>query len=208
MNSSVWAFPTTAPKLGKSLFSLTMSPPSTSLFLCLNLHPTSLLKILHLGQHVLSIASCWIHLDLNELLCSSQNSSMPSVIFCCVRHPPAREAVVPGTFACSAVCFVMPPRLNLECIPCKRWLIARGCTCKFALEFWVLIIRCLRSSIHLRCAGCSNVSDHCWALNGGESLPFLTVIVIPPLSMILAGDLSSLHLLELPPVRTLTAHRH
>ena len=94
---------------------------------------------------------------------------------------------MPGTFACSAVCFVMPHRLNLECLPCTRWLITCVCTCKFALYFWVLVIRCFRSSIHLRCASCSCVSDHCWGLDDVESWLFPAVIVIPPLSLILAG---------------------
>ena len=114
--------------------------------------------LLRRDQHVLSIASCWIHLDMNELLCSSQNSSHRH-FFCGVRHPPAREAIVAGTFARSAVCFAMPHRLNLERLPCTRWLIACVCTCMFALYFWVVITRCFRSSIHLRCASCSCVSD-------------------------------------------------
>ena len=143
----------------KSLFSLTVSPSSTLLFLCLNFLPISLLYILRRSQHVLSIASCWIHLDMNGLLCKSQNSSRRQ-FFCAVRHPPAREAFVPGTFACPAVCFVMSHRLNVECLPCTRWLIACVCTCKFALYSCVLIIRCVRSSIHLRCASCSSVSDY------------------------------------------------
>ena len=112
---------------------------------------------------------------------------LPTATFFGVRHFPAREALVPGTFACFAVCFVMPHRLNLECLRCTRWLIACVCTCKFALFFWVLIIRCFRSSIHLRCPSCSCVSDHCWGLDGVESWLFLDVIAIPPLSLILAG---------------------
>ena len=123
---------------------------------------------------------------MNELLCSSQNSSSRQSFLLCTSSSSTRGSCA---WYLRLFCRVLrdATRLNLECIPCKRWLIACGCTCKFVLEFWVLIIRCLRSSIHLCCAGCSNVSDHCWALDGGESLPFLTVIVIPPLSMILAG---------------------
>ena len=50
-------------------------PSSTLLFLCINTLPISLLFLLRRGKHVLSIASCGIYLDMNELLCSSQNSS-------------------------------------------------------------------------------------------------------------------------------------
>ena len=109
---------------------------------------------------------------------------------------------MPGTFACSAVCFVMPHRLNLECLPCTRCLIACVCTFKFALGFWVLIIRCFPSSMHLRSASCSSVPDHCLGLDGVESWMFPALIIIPPLSMILAGKP-----LDLPPVRPFTAHR-
>ena len=90
--------------------------------------------------------------------------------FCGVRHPPAREAFVPGTFACPAVCFVMSHRLNVECLPCTRWLIACVCTCEIALYFWVLIMRGVQLSIHLRCASCSSVSNNCWRLDDVEKL--------------------------------------
>ena len=82
--------PITAP-IGEVPLLADREPSSTSLFLCLNSLPISLLYILWRGQHVLSIASCWIHLDMTELLCRFQNSSHRQFFLRCTSSSSTRD---------------------------------------------------------------------------------------------------------------------